>query len=42
LGACHIQVSHHRDFNAATRTTLNFFLVTVEHFKRASAHSANA
>jgi hypothetical protein len=42
FGARHIEIGHHRDFNATTGTTFDFFLVTVEHFKRAAAYSANA
>jgi hypothetical protein len=42
FGTRHIEIGHHRDFNASTCTALDFFLVTFEHFERAAAYSANA
>ncbi len=42
LGAGHIEVGHHGDFNAATCTTADFFLVALQHVERAAAHGAYA
>ena len=42
MGAGHIEVSHHGDFNATASTALDFFLVALEHIESATAHGTNA
>ena len=42
LGASGIEVGNHGDFNAATRTALDFFLIALKHLKGTRAHGAHA